>query len=431
MRKNRVYLVAILVTITVILVNQAFIQYWLYQKREDAKLINMGGRQRMLSQRLLAQVLIRQVNPATVSPTDLHAIYQEWYEAHQRLSDSFRGNTFSNRRQKEIFAQLVALEPYFQFCQRYLEQAATGKGNTTVRQLQFNQESFLGQMDDIVSIMEADSQRKLLLVITIEIIFALISLFMIYYEIRFVFQRINDDLAGKNASLVESNYLLEQYAYLAAHDLRSPAQNILNFTRVLRKRLGDRLQEKEVGYFDFIQDAAQRLRQTTDDLLQFSSINNQQLRIERVDPTVLIEAVLRDLESDLQDREARVEMDAFPASIRVDRHLLHLVFQNLLSNGIKFVAPETPPEVRIGYQDDGPDHVFTIRDNGIGIDENNVDKIFGLFKRLHSHTQYNGTGIGLSICQKVVEKHGGEISVDSEPTVGSTFIVRLPKTPVA
>ncbi len=426
MKKNRVYLIATVVTITVILVNQAIIQYWLYQKKEDAMLINVGGRQRMLSQRLLALTLVKQSSPGQVEAATISTLYDQWQTAHNYLLTSLKESVFSSAKEKEIYTQLVALTPYLEGSKAFL-MTETPLSFDGIQQFQNNQETFLRQMDHIVSVMEKDSQSKLTFIITIEILFALISLFMIYYEIRFVFQRINDDLVGKNVALKESNQLLEQYAYLAAHDLRSPTQNIINFAKVLRKRLAGRMEPKEEGYFDFIQNAAQRLRQTTDHLLQFSTINDQKIQVEALAPQRLIGDVVEDLKFDIKERGAQINVGELPATIYADQHLLHLVFQNLIANGIKFVPRDSMPIVEVSYREEPGYHTFAIRDNGIGISEENQEKIFGLFKRLHAGEQYEGTGIGLSICQKIIEKHQGEIRVESQEKKGSTFTVSLPK----
>ena len=185
--------------------------------------------------------------------------------------------------------------------------------------------------------------------------------------------------------------MLEEYAYLAAHDLRAPTQNIINFSKVLNRKLADRIDEKENSYFQLIKDSAQRLKRTTNDLLEFARINHESLNIENCKPELILQTVLEDLKSHITEKKAKVTIGDMPKTIEGDADLLRLVFQNLISNGIKFVPPERDPSVNIAYEEISEDHVFSIKDNGIGIESKNREQIFGLFKRLNSHEDFKGT----------------------------------------
>ncbi|MEO1513368.1 MAG: ATP-binding protein [Bacteroidota bacterium] len=426
MNGNKVYFIATLTTISIILLNQFFIQYWLYQKREDANVINIAGRQRMLSQRLVGLTYAHYNSPDKVSREVLEEVFFEWKGAHQQLLQKFVPSLFSLRTVAQTYNSLQNLAPYFDIGERYVV-GLSSMDTHSFELFRENQDSFLTDMDRIVGRLEADSQAKLNLIVFIEILFALLSLFLIYYEIVFIFRAINRDLANKNAELIESNDMLEQYAYLAAHDLRAPTQNIVNFSGLLRKKLDSRMASSEKEYFGFISNSAKRLLDTTDDLLKFSTISNEKLKVGDCQVEAILQNVVKDLEVPIREKNASVEIGPMPPWITADCHLLHLVFQNLVSNGIKFVHQESSPLVQIRYEETKKEHLFSVEDNGIGISLKDQEKIFGLFKRLHDQRSYRGTGIGLTICQKVVEKHKGEISLQSEVGKGTTFHFSISK----
>ncbi|MEM8889072.1 MAG: ATP-binding protein [Bacteroidota bacterium] len=424
MRRNKVYFYATLAAIGLILMNQVFIQYWLFQKQQDASLINMAGRQRMLSQRILAEAYALQVKDSR-SPINIRSYYTEWDSAHQYLLEA-QTDQFWKWTDREIFLQLSSLAPFFQVADAYILELE--KGNSPpILDLRENQDSFLEDMDKAVQSLQIASDRKLNFVIIMEIVFAIMSLSLIYYEITFVFKRIDNELRNKNRELLSSNRMLEDYAYLAAHDLRSPTQNIINFSRVLKRKFKEGEDEKDKEYIDFILDSAIRLKETTNDLLEFSRINNENLLIRSQKIEHIISDVQKDLQKEIEEKEAKIFMESMPQSIQGDASLLRLLFQNLISNSIKFVPADRQAKITISYENKEDKHLFIVEDNGIGIKEEDQQTIFKLFKRLHNNEDFSGTGIGLSLCEKIVEKHYGRIYVESEENVGSKFFVELPK----
>lgn len=427
LKSNKVYLRVTLITISVILINQCFIQYWLYQKRADAKILNISGRQRMISQRIISLSYALNNKAKDVTQKSIERLYDQWLEAHHFLIEQYTPHRFSSADEQDIHQRLHALTPHIQAVKGYID-SPQRLGVLEFNKFRINQDIFLQNMNAIVFDLEKIAYWKLRVVIGIEIIFALISLFMIYFEITFVFKKINTDLINKNQSLEDSNLALEQYAYLAAHDLRSPTQNIINFSKLLQNRLASKMGSQEKKFFRFIIDAANRMKETTDELLKFSSISHEQISIERCIPQQILKNVVNDLQINIAEKNAQIDISPLPIEIKADRQLLHLVFQNLIANGIKFVPKDTTPNINIRYKADDKHHIFSIQDNGIGIDSSNQEKIFGLFKRLHSREDYKGTGIGLSICQKIVEKHHGSIHVESESIQGSTFSFSISKT---
>ena len=424
MRRNKVYFYATLAAIGLILMNQVFIQYWLFQKQQDASLINLAGRQRMLSQRILAEAYALQVKDSR-SPINIRSYYAEWDSAHQFLLKA-QEDQFWKWTDREIYQQLSSLSPFFKEVEAYILELE--KGNSPpILDLRENQDTFLEYMDEAVRSLQIASDRKLNFVIIMEIVFACMSLSLIYYEISFVFKRIDNELRSKNRELLSSNRMLEDYAYLAAHDLRSPTQNIINFSRVLKRKFKQEDAEKEKEYIDFILDSAIRLKETTNDLLEFSRINNENLLIRAQKIEHIIADVQKDLHKEIEENQAKIFMESMPPSVQGDASLLRLLFQNLISNAIKFVPADRQARITISYENKEDRHLFIVEDNGIGIKEEDQEAIFKLFKRLHNKEDFSGTGIGLSLCEKIIEKHYGRIYVESQENVGSKFFVELPK----
>lgn len=425
MAPNKIYYKATLVAVLIILLNQCFIQYWLYQKREDAKLINIAGRQRMYSQKLVVQLYSYQAQPSKAELKALNELYSSWAESHQYLQEFYQ-SLDGIVAHDHIRKGLEALTPIIKYIEPIIQHPENLKSQDLLS-FRENQQLFLTNMDRLVKSIEEESLLKLNLVVWIEIVFALISLGLIFYEIAYVFQRISHNLQQKNTALKASNEMLEGYAYLAAHDLRLPTQNIINFSKVLRKKLDDRMSEKEKEYFGFIQESTERLKNTTGDLLDFAKISGEKLDLDNFDPLALFNNILDDLQGTITEKQALIRIEDLPDSIEGDKSLLRLVFLNLISNSLKFVSDENFPMLNIQYEEAKNHHIFAIQDNGIGIPKEKQAQIFGLFKRLHNQQEFPGTGIGLSICQKVVEKHQGQIYLDSVDTQGSTFYVELPK----
>lgn len=424
MSRNKIYIRAIILTISLILINQLFIQYWLYQKREDALLINVGGRQRMYSQRLLAKAWLYHETKELHTLHELNEIYGKWEQAHQSLIEKVEAAFYLYNRDQTLL-RLRQTEAFIQQARSLIP----GSGQfdvASLHRLEQNQESFLLEMDLLVGLLQQDSDRKLNFVVTIEVLFALLSLFMIYFEIRFVFQRINQRLQYQNRDLIESNELLEQYAHLAAHDLRTPIQNIINFSQLLFRRLGNSLKAEEKEFFDYILKASKRLKLTTRDLLRVASLQSRELDFQVVNPTFMIKEVLDDLENTVLETRAKLRLTNMPDQIVADQHTLHLVFQNLIANGLKFAKEGTPPQIDIRYEQDEGEHIFWVSDQGIGIDEEAQRHIFDLFQRADNSKVYQGSGIGLAITKRLLHKHQGQIQINSQLGVGSSFRVSIP-----
>lgn len=224
---------------------------------------------------------------------------------------------------------------------------------------------------------------------------------------------------------------LEQFAYIASHDLQAPLRSIAGFAQLLEKRNKSQLDADGLEFLAFIGQGVHGMQSLIDALLKLSRISRAQdahYRSIPLDKT--IEEALRPIAADLNARQARVLIGEMPELI-ADHRLLTQLFQNLISNAAKFCRPGTPPVITIGALDEGDCWQFTVRDNGIGIPPEQLENVFAIFRRLHTQEEYEGSGIGLAICRKIVSHHGGSIWVTSEGEGhGATFHIRLPKQPL-
>jgi signal transduction histidine kinase len=231
-------------------------------------------------------------------------------------------------------------------------------------------------------------------------------------------QRSNEDLRRANADL-------EQFAYSASHDLQEPLRQVAVYSQLLEKKYAKQLDGKASQYFNYCIEGAQRMEMLIRDLLAYSQAGRFSAPPEcTVDIREVIETVKKDLATTIEETQAEISMSPLPV-IRGDSVPLMHLFQNLLSNALKYRS-ERKPRIRIAACKDGGHWRFTVEDNGIGIPKEFHTQVFGIFKRLHDRSEYQGTGIGLAICQKIVEKYGGKIWVESELGRGSTFSFTLP-----
>lgn len=239
-----------------------------------------------------------------------------------------------------------------------------------------------------------------------------------------------DDLSIKNSELhkyIESNLQLENFAYIASHDLKAPMRTIVSFSQLLKRNLKGEIGEREKEYLDFIISGTKNLETLINDILTFSRVNTTQRAIEPVKVKDLLNETIIGLKSSIDEKKARICIGDLPSTIDADRMKFKLLLLNFLTNSLKFVDSDKIPEIQIKGEEK-PDHWrFSIKDNGIGIDPEFEEKIFLLFKRLHNQQEYDGTGIGLALCKKLVEQHEGEIRLYSEPGYGSEFIFTIKK----
>jgi PAS domain S-box-containing protein len=238
-------------------------------------------------------------------------------------------------------------------------------------------------------------------------------------EAEAAMREVNEELAVQAKELRRSNDELQQFAYVASHDLQEPLRMISSYTQLLQRRHGDKLDGDARDFMAFIVDGAARMKQLIEDLLEYSRVGTRGRELEPVESGGALDRALANLHGAREASQAQVTHGRMPAVIADSAQLAQL-FQNLIGNAIKFRGPEAP-RIHVEAETRPDSWVFTVRDNGIGLEQQFAERIFMMFQRLHGKDEYPGTGIGLAICKKIVERHGGRIWVDSQPGRGATF----------
>ncbi len=224
--------------------------------------------------------------------------------------------------------------------------------------------------------------------------------------------------------MARSNKDLEQFAYVASHDLQEPLRTVIGFVQLLQKRYNNQLDAEANQFIDFTVDGAKRMEALIKDLLAYARVGSHGKELAPTDAGTALRQALDNLNTRIHETAAEITCGELP-TIRADNVQLVQLFQNLIGNALKFHG-ETPPKIRVDASRNEDHWRFTVRDNGIGIAPEALDRIFLIFERLHTRTQYPGTGIGLAICKRIVDRHGGRIWVESEPGQGATFSFTLP-----
>lgn len=230
--------------------------------------------------------------------------------------------------------------------------------------------------------------------------------------------------------LKRSNDELQQFAYVASHDLQEPLRAISSFTQLLERRYSDKLDKDADEFIGYVVEAAKRMQQMILDLLEYSRIMTKGEEFREINTTEALNEALFYLKSIIEECNVEITHDELP-QLRADRSQITKVFQNLISNAIKFRNPGVPPKIHISAKEDKEknEYVFSVQDNGIGMDPQYAEQIFTIFQRLHTLDEYPGTGIGLSIVRRIIERHGGHVWVESELGKGSTFYFTIPYAP--
>ncbi len=244
-------------------------------------------------------------------------------------------------------------------------------------------------------------------------------------ENQLTITRLRNKLVAQNEALLHSNQQLEQFAYVVSHDLQQPLQGILGFARLLGFKFEKNLGDEGLEFVERITTASTQMKELIDDLLTYSRVGVQAKAQEPTDCGTLVSQVLDNMQMAIEQQQATITYDSLP-TVMGDSVQLAALFQNLISNAIKFQRPGEPSQVRISAELCQNEWRFAIQDNGIGMEPTHFEQIFQAFQRIHSSKDYPGTGIGLATCKKVVERHGGRIWVESQPGSGSTFYVALP-----
>ncbi len=238
-------------------------------------------------------------------------------------------------------------------------------------------------------------------------------------------KQVEETLAIKAQELERSNTELEQFAYISSHDLQEPLRKVASYAELFAEKYRGKIDKRADKYIFYMIDGVHRMKTLIHDLLAYSRVGRNPIVPEPFSFDIAVQQALSDLEIGIQESGAKITLENLPAVV-ADRSQMAHVMQNLIGNAIKFCGKE-PLQVRIFSEDRGKEWIFGVRDNGIGIEPEYKERIFVVFQRLHTRDEYPGNGIGLAICRKIIERHGGRIWVESEPGKGSTFYFTLPK----
>ncbi len=239
-----------------------------------------------------------------------------------------------------------------------------------------------------------------------------------------------ETLNEKNDELekyIDSNLQLENFAYIASHDLKAPLRTVSSFAYLLKQKAYEGLDDKSKGFLDIVLKSSNSMQLLIDDLLAFSRVNTQKLKFVSLDFQEILKRIILQLNTSIVETNAQIHIDKMPPEVIADESMMIQIFQNLLNNAIKFRPENKNPHIEVKVKELDKYWQFTVSDNGIGIKKESQAKIFQIFEKLHSNDTFEGTGLGLTICKKIVEHHEGQIWVESEEGVGSTFYFTLSK----
>lgn len=423
------YVIGIVIAIIVLSSNQIFIQYSLSQKKYDAAKINIAGKQRMLSQKIDAEFY--KIDSQLKTPDDLSIMHAEWLASHQYLLLEESKNKKRNKIESQIFEHLNELSPNIEYIEQQIK--VIGIRDLHLSEISKNQSEFLQKMDETVKLYETYADNKLQRIIWIEYYLFFLSLLVLILEVIFIYvpierllKKANNKVKQKNTDLEASIYLLnkknkelEQITYITSHDLQEPLRTINSITNMFKKKYVSNLDEQGVKMMGFLDTATNRMINLIKDLLDYSVIGKSKTK-DFIDCDQLMEEIVEDMSVLIKESKADITWTNL-SKIYGIRSDIRLLLQNLISNAIKFKKDNQHPVIFLESIEKESYWHFQVKDNGIGIEEKNLDGIFSIFKKLHSKDQYAGTGIGLAHCSKIVEIHGGKIWVESELGKGSIF----------
>jgi light-regulated signal transduction histidine kinase (bacteriophytochrome) len=246
--------------------------------------------------------------------------------------------------------------------------------------------------------------------------------------LRILQENLEEQVKARTAELAAANRELEAFSYSVSHDLRAPLRHIVGFVQLLQKQAHDRLEESSRRHLEVIAQAANRMGKLIDDLLQFSRMGRSAMRVLPVSVASVVEDIRQEFQTDLNGTSVEWIISPELPRVQADPALLRVVLGNLLSNALKYSRKREVARIEIGCIEEGDDQVtIFVRDNGVGFDMQYADRLFGVFQRLHKAEEFEGTGIGLAIVQRIVHRHGGRIWAEGAPDGGATFYFSLPR----
>ena len=350
---------------------------------------------------------------------DLVELYKEFAEVYFEVKDYPNYQKYINKH--------LSLKDSI-FSEQLIEDLSSLKKNFEKERLEKEKEIQLLKKDKELDEFRYNSKFRITLLICVIGLLG-IGLLLVRHkgakEKNLILAQKNEEILQQNKSLDKSNRDLEQYAYIISHDLKEPLRSISGFTRLLERKLSGTLDESSIEYMAFIKKGANQMHHLLNDILEYSKIKNDSKNRELVSVNTVLEEILEDFHHQITASNTVVHIGDMPC-VLFNKSQLYQVFQNLIGNAIKFRNTEKNTRIDIKYYQKNQKHYFSVTDNGIGISEEFKQKIFVAFQRLHNRGEFEGSGIGLATCKKIIEENGGFIEVDSMEGQGSTFYFLLP-----
>lgn len=431
--------VGIAIALLLPLFNQAFIQFWLAKKEDDAKVINIAGKQRMLSQRINLMFY-----HGDAESGDLRKLFNEWEKVNNGFlfgDDEIGIHKTDNEEVEFLLTQLVNNVNY---TKSQLEKAE--KGEVIDKEKLFeNQSNFLVNMHRAVKLLENDSNNALFTIKITEIVLMLFSMLVLVLEVVLIYRPINKELQNKlseleekneaveknNIELARLNESLEEYSFITAHDLSEPVRKISVYTQELDESIKTRNKQETAENLQVLNDSAQLLTDYFNGVLEFNAIDsNKSLTKQKLSSLVNLAVV--EVKNEFPDVEYDLTLKTQECdNLKFDQNELPALIYQVIKNSFVYRTEGQPLKLIVGTEKKEDSLLLYFEDDGIGVDMDFEHKVFQMFQRLHGRKEFQGHGVGLALCKKIVETAGGEISFEKGREVGSKLIIKLPLSVIA
>lgn len=431
---NNRYKVGIAVALLLLLFNQAFIQYGLKKKEDDAKIINVAGKQRMLSQRINLGFYHGDIQSGL-----LRKYFTEWQKVNNAFLFGNKEIGIEKTNNKEVEQILTRLIKNVNFAESQLVNAEKG-ASIEKEKLFKNQSDFLFNMNKAVNLLESDSNQALINIKITEITLMVFSMLVLVLEVFLIYRPINNALQVKlnelkekneeveknNVELSRLNNSLEEYSFITAHDLSEPVRKISVYTNELNQSINENDKSRTEEVIQILNGSAKRLTDYFNGVLSLNVIDSNK-RIIKQKISSLVHQTLMGLNNEFPKvkYELNLKLEDYD-EIKFDKNELPTLIHEIIKNSFVYRIESIPLKLTICSSVKGDNFILSFEDNGIGVDMALEHKVFQMFQRLHGRKEYQGNGIGLALCKKIIETSGGEIGFEKGRSTGAKLILKLP-----